>query len=347
MRSGALPPVDVPKVAEEAGSGSGSRRDPGGAQGHPVAAHRLLAPTREPRHLGRSPLRWRSDVGGATPAPHIVRQESVRTVSEPTERLQRVDQERQATGTAWRLHPGVAARHALRGGPCTGAVTPGAALGDLTRFEHPRQRRKCLGLLPAASATGARRRQGALTQAENTPAHRALGAGAWASRDPATGSRPRPRRRAKQSTALQAISWKAQGRRCKRSRRLMARGQHAHQGGGAMARALLGCMGALATQVPGTASGHQRHGASTPNAAGCPRALEEPPPRDGAPRDGVQRPTGILGPRERQAPAGGKEGGPNPRIAAGATVASSWLRLCCGTKGKKHQEDVKKGALNP
>ena len=34
--------------------------------------------------------------------------------------------------------------------------------------------------------------------------------------------------------------------------------------------------------------------------------------------------------------------GPNPRISAGSTVASSWLRLFRGTKGKKHDADLKK-----
>jgi len=32
----------------------------------------------------------------------------------------------------------------------------------------------------------------------------------------------------------------------------------------------------------------------------------------------------------------------NPRISAGSTVASYWLRLCRCTKGKKHDEDLKK-----
>ena len=34
--------------------------------------------------------------------------------------------------------------------------------------------------------------------------------------------------------------------------------------------------------------------------------------------------------------------GPNPRIAAGSTVVSSWLRLFRCTKGKKHDADLKK-----
>jgi len=56
-----------------------------------------------------------------------------------TERLQRLAQERQDQVTTWRLAPVVDALQALRGVQCTVAVTAVAALGDLTRFENPRQ----------------------------------------------------------------------------------------------------------------------------------------------------------------------------------------------------------------
>jgi len=57
----------------------------------------------------------------------------------PPARLQRLEQALQDQGKPWRLAPVVEALQALRGGPCTVAVTTGAALGDLTRFDNPRQ----------------------------------------------------------------------------------------------------------------------------------------------------------------------------------------------------------------
>jgi len=72
----------------------------------------------------------------------------------------------------------------------------GAALGALPRFAPPRALRQGLGLLPAASASGARRPQGARTPAGTTPARRARVAGAWASRSRAQVRRHGPRRRA-------------------------------------------------------------------------------------------------------------------------------------------------------
>jgi hypothetical protein len=134
------------------------------------------------------------------------------------------------------------------------AVTLGADMGDLTRFERPRELMKLMGLIPAAYSSGEPRRQGAITKAGHTPARRVLGEGAWAYRDPAKISRHWPRRLEPQPNVIQAMSWKAHVRRCTRYRRLVARGQHAHVVTVAMARELTGCMWAMAKEVPGIAS---------------------------------------------------------------------------------------------
>src|SRR5262245_31745481 len=93
-----------------------------------------------------------------------------------------------------------------------------------------------LGLTPSAYASGPRRQQGSLTKTGNAQARRALVAGAWAYRYPAKVSRHLPRRLAKLPAALQALSGKAQVRRCTRYRQLLATGQHAQQVVVAMAR---------------------------------------------------------------------------------------------------------------
>jgi hypothetical protein len=148
----------------------------------------------------------------------------------------------------------VDALQALRGVQCTVAITLVAELGALTRFDNPRARMKCLGLIPSEYATGERRRQGAMTTAGNTHARRAIVAGAWASRYPAKVRRPLQLRLAKPPKVIQDISGKAQVRLCTRYRRLMARGTHADQVVVAMARELVGLMWAMAQQVPVTPS---------------------------------------------------------------------------------------------
>jgi transposase len=186
MRSGDRTPADVPPVEDEAIRARCRAREDAIAD-LKAAKCRLKACLR--RHdirstgqatWGPAPLRWLSEVVGPTPAQPMVFQAYVRAVTEHTARLQRLAQARQEHVSSWRLHPVVEALQAWRGVQCTVAVTTVAALGDLTRVEHLRQLMKYLGLIPSEYATGERRRQGAMTQAGNTHARRALVAGAWA-----------------------------------------------------------------------------------------------------------------------------------------------------------------------
>ena len=67
------------------------------------------------------------------------------------ERLQRLEQALQAQVKSWRLNPVVEALQALRGVQFTVAVTMVAEIGDLTRFDTPRELMKFLGLTPRNS----------------------------------------------------------------------------------------------------------------------------------------------------------------------------------------------------
>src|ERR671922_1798510 len=200
-------------------------------------------------------LRWLSEVVCPTPAQQIVFQEYVRAVTEHTERLQRLDEELQERVKAWRLQPVVEALEGLRGVQFTVAVTIVAELGDLTRFENPRQVMKYLGLIPSEYSSGERRRQGSITKAGNAHARRALVEGAWAYRYPAKVSRHLQLRREQLPKPIHDISWKAQVRLCKRFRRLMTRGKHPNQVVVAIARELAGFMWAIAKEVSVTPSG--------------------------------------------------------------------------------------------
>jgi transposase len=258
MRSGDLTPVYVPTVEDEAIRDLCRAREDAIAD-LKAAKFRLKAflLRHDIRYTGQATwgpahLRWLSEVVCPTPAQQIVFQEYVRAVTEHTERLQRLEQELQEQVKSWRLNPVVEALQALRGVQFTVAVTTVAELGDLTRFENPRQLMKYLGLIPSEYSTGERRRQGTITKAGNTHARRALVEGAWAYRYPAKVSRHIQLRLETQPKVIQDISWKAQVRLCKRYRRLIARGKHANQVVVAIARELVGFMWAIAKQVPVT-----------------------------------------------------------------------------------------------
>jgi transposase len=175
--------------------------------------------------------------------------EDVRAVSEQTERLQRLEAELQPLVQTWRWAPVVEAIQALRGVQFIAAVTLIAELGDLTRFETPRQLMSYLGLVPSEHSSGERRRQGSITKTGNSHARRVLVEGAWAYRYPAKVSRHLQLRLEKVPKAIQDISWKAQVRLCKRYRRLVARGKQVNQVVVAIAREMAAFVWAVAHEV--------------------------------------------------------------------------------------------------
>jgi len=255
MRSGDLTPVYVPAVDDEAIRDlSRAREDT--LRDLKAATLRLKAFVlrHDIRSTGRanwSPahLRWLSEVVCPTPAQHMVFQEYVQTVTEQTERLQRLEHELHEQVKTWRFQPVVEALQALRGVQFTVAVTTVAELGDLTRFANPRPLMHYLGLTPSEYASGARRQQGSITKTGHTHARRALVEGAWAYRYPAKVSRHLQLRLENLPKAIQAISWKAQVRLCKRYRQLLAKGKNANQVVVAIARELSAFMWAIAKQV--------------------------------------------------------------------------------------------------
>jgi transposase len=257
LRSGDLTPVYVPAVEDEAIRDVVRAREDA-LKDLKAAKVRLKAflLRQDIRYEGRATwgpaqLRWLANVVCPTPAQQLVFQDYVRAVSEQTERLQRVEAELPALGQSWRWAPVVEAIQALRGVQFIAAVTLIAELGDLSRFENPRQLRSYLGLVPSEHTSGERRRQGSITKTGNSHARRVLVEGAWAYRYPAKVSRHLQLRLEKVPKAIQDISWKAQVRLCKRYRRLVARGKQVNQVVVAIAREMAAFVWAVARELKG------------------------------------------------------------------------------------------------
>jgi transposase len=255
LRSGDLTPVYVPTVEDEAIRDLTRAREDA-IRDLKAAKYRLKAflLRQDIRYEGRATwgpahLRWLAEVVCATPAQQLVFQEYVRAVSEHQERLHRLEAELREQAQAWRLYPVVQAIQAMRGVQFTVAVILIAELGDLTRFDTPRQLMSYLGLTPSEYSSGERRRQGTITKAGNTFARRALIEGAWAYRYPAKVSRHLQLRLETLPRAVQCIGWKAQVRLCKRYRHLTARGKHANQVVVAIAREMAAFIWAITREV--------------------------------------------------------------------------------------------------
>ena len=256
LRSGDLTPVYVPTVEDEAIRDLTRAREDA-LRDLKAAKYRLKAflLRQDIRYEGRATwgpahLRWLAQVVCPTPAQQMVFQEYVRAVSEHQERFQRLEAELCEQVPTWRLYPVVRAIQAMRGVQFTVAVTLIAELGDLTRFENPRQLMSYLGLTPSEYSSGERRRQGTITKAGNTFARRALVEGAWAYRYPAKVSRHLQLRLEQVPKVIQDIAWKAQVRLCKRFRSLTARGKHPNQVVVAIAREMAAFIWAITREVP-------------------------------------------------------------------------------------------------
>jgi transposase len=196
--------------------------------------------------------RYLAKVVCPTPTQQGVFQESIRAVDEQVDRVQRLEAELLEQAPAWRLYPVVQALQALRGVRFLVAITVVAELGDLTRFDSPRQLGAFVGLSPSEYSSGPARRQGGITKAGNGRARRALIEAAWAYRHPAKVSQHIQTRIDELPKPLQDLGWKAQVRLCKRFRRLVARGKHPNVAVTAIARELIAFMWAIAKAVPVT-----------------------------------------------------------------------------------------------
>jgi transposase len=304
MRSGDLTPVYVPEVEDEAIRDlSRAREDT--IRDLKAAKSRLKAflLRQDIRYEGRATwgpahLRWLAAVVCPTPAQQMGFQAYVRAGSAHQERLQRLETELREQVQGWRLAPSVQALQAMRGIQCTVAVTLMAELGDLSRFENPRQLMSYLGLPPSEYSSGDRRRQGTITTAGNTFARRALIEGAWAYRYPAKVSRHLQVRLEHLPQAIQNIGWKAQVRLCKRFRYLIARGKHANQVVVAIAREMAAFIWAITREVEMTREAPRPHRES-PSYRRYVRLSDERQPRCGAILASVTRRQDTRVPRSR------------------------------------------------
>ncbi len=99
----------------------------------------------------------------------------------------------------------------MRGVALLTAITFVAEIGDIRRFESPRQVMAYLGLVPSERSTGDKVRRGGITKAGNASARRVLIEGAWTYRYPARVSRPLELRQEGLSEIVRAIAWEGSG----------------------------------------------------------------------------------------------------------------------------------------
>ena len=143
----------------------------------------------------------------------------------------------------------IEALQSLRGIAQISAVSIMAEIGELSRFEHPRQLMGYSGAVSREHSSGERINRGPISKAGNAHLRRIAVEAAWAYRHrPAVGKTLAVRQR-RSSAAVTALAWKAQNRLHQRYTRLMARGKCKQQVVTAVGRELLGFIWAIGVHV--------------------------------------------------------------------------------------------------
>ena len=146
----------------------------------------------------------------------------------------------------WSLAPVIRALQTLRGVDLIVAVTFATEVGDVTRFESPRQLMGYLGLVPGERSTGETVRRGAITKAGNGRVRHMLVESAWTYRHPPTVGAKKLYRLEAAPPKVREIAWKAQSRLTARYRLLAGRGKRTT----VVCTAMGGCKGAVVPSPP-------------------------------------------------------------------------------------------------
>jgi len=256
-RAGELTAVWVPELEQEAIRDlTRAREDIKGMERH--ARQRLggFLLRHDKKYSGKSKwtpgyFRWLEAVRFESPIQQIVFQEYVDMVKELKEREASIEEEMRKAVAGWSLGRVVEALMALRGVSLITAMTVVAELGDMSRFESPRQLMAHLGLVPSEHSSGSSQKRGGITKTGNGHARRVLTESSWSYRLPARKTAHLQRKAEKTSDQVQAIAWKAQKRLCKRYWYLIHKGKLPVQACTAVARELLGFIWAIAREVMG------------------------------------------------------------------------------------------------
>jgi transposase len=201
------------------------------------------------KHWTLAHRRWLAEQKFDHPAQQIVFQDAIDSIADAVTRLERLEQQLVAIVPNWSMAPVVEAYQAMRGVSFMVAVTFVAEIGDVRRFDNPRQLMGFLGLVPSERSTGETIRRAGLTLAGNRRARRVLIEGAWSYRLPARVGEALRSRIAKLPKAVREIAWKAQVRLCARYRRLIAAGKKAQVVIAAIAREMAAFLWAIGREV--------------------------------------------------------------------------------------------------
>ena len=247
LRSGDLTPVWVPDQEQEQMRDLSRARADMKAQERKARQQLNAFLLRHGHHWPSDKARWTqaheswlSGLKMEQPWQQVVLEEYLQAERAASQRVAQLTDHLMRALPEWSLAPVVDSLIALRGVDKLAAIVLLAELGDISRFDSPRQLMAFLGLVPSEHSSGGRRRQGAITLTGNAHARRMLIESAWSYRFPARQTKHLKGKARGASQTAQQIAWKAQTRLCGRYRTLTRAGKNTKLVCVAIARELAG-----------------------------------------------------------------------------------------------------------
>ena len=194
-------------------------------------------------------MSWLASRKLAHPEQRIAFEEMMLAMRQAQERQERLEQAIRAAVPDWSLAEVVTALMAMRGIDLIAAATLLAEVGDLSRFQMPRQLMAFLGMVASENSTGDTIKRGSITKAGNWRARRMLVECAWSYQHPPRVGQKKQEKVAAAPRAVREIAWKAQCRLHRRYRALLRRGKLKTVAITAVARELAGFIWAISREV--------------------------------------------------------------------------------------------------
>ena len=184
------------------------------------------------------------------PAMKTILEEYLQGIDAAHARVERIEASMLQLLETWRLKPAVQALMAFRGFQLVASMITVSELGNIHRFEHPRQLMTYLGLVPTESSSGPHQRLGGISRCGNGHQRWLLTECAEHYALPPKISKELSARQEGQPRAVRDLSWKAQNRLHLRFNRLLARRLQRNKAKVAIARELCGFLWALLRTQP-------------------------------------------------------------------------------------------------
>ena len=193
---------------------------------------------------------WLSDRTFAVTAQQVAFQNYLNAHEQIESRMVELEQQIRLLLPDWSLAPQVIALQALKGVALTIAVSFVCEVGDIRRFDHPRQLMAYLGLVPGEHSSGGKVRTRGITKVGNRHLRSLLFEAAWNyTRTPKVGQYMRQHRPAETPQSAIDIAWKAQVRLHRHYKALVARRKRGTVAITAVARELVGFMWAISIEA--------------------------------------------------------------------------------------------------